>query len=314
MLFLLLVIACKAGPPAGALPGECDASAVVALDGRLLVASDETDALTLYEGQKLVRRIPLAPALEQALGRPVDSGELDLEGVARAGDTLWWTGSHGLSRKGKDRPDRRMLFATSLPGDDGVRVLGRPRDLRDALMALPELGPELRRVAALPPKKGGLDIEGLAVDPKSGDLLLGLRSPVTGGRAWIVALDNPSSLLADPEASPSLSVRARLDLGGRGVRSLTWSETLGSFVVAAGPPGEDDLFGLYRWDGRGEPVPLPHDLGSLRPEGIEEIGGELLVISDDGGVSRGGEDCKDRRDEDERDPKVYFRTRRFPLR
>lgn len=313
MLLLLVLFACKASPPAGALPGECDASAVVAVDGKLVIASDESDALTVYEGGKIAQRIALAGPLSEALGRPVDSGELDLEGVARAGDVLWWTGSHGLSRKGKDRPDRRMLFATSLPGET-VRVLGRPRDLRDALRELPELGPELRRVAALPPKKGGLDIEGLAVDPANGHLLLGLRSPVTQGDAWIVELSNPAALLADPEASPLLSVRARLDLGGRGVRALTWSETLDSFVLVAGAPGDADTFGLYRWDGKGEPAPLPADLGSLRPEGIEEMGGELLVISDDGGVSRKGTDCKDRREADPNDAQVYFRTARIPLR
>lgn len=313
MLLLLVLFACKASPPAGALPGECDASAVVAVDGRLVIASDESDELTIYEGGKIARRIALAGPLAEALGRPVDSGELDLEGVARAGDVLWWTGSHGLSRKGKDRPDRRMLFATSIPGET-VRVLGRPRDLRDALRELPELGPELHRVAELPPKKGGLDIEGLAIEPSTGHLLIGLRSPVTQGRAWIVELSNPAALLADPEAAPLLSVRARLDLGGRGVRALTWSETLGSFVLVAGHPGEEDAFGLFRWDGRGEPVPLPADLGSLRPEGIEEMGGELLVVSDDGGVSRKGTDCKDRREANPRDPQVYFRTARLPLR
>lgn len=314
MWIWLSMAACAAGPREVAFHGECDASAVVRLGEQLLIASDEAAALSVYEKGRLTGRINLTTPLELALGRSLESTELDLEGVARAGEVLWWTGSHGLNRKGKDRPDRRMLFATSLPEEQAVRVLGRPRDLRDALMELPLLGPELRRVAALPPKKGGLDIEGLAVDPSTGHLLLGFRSPVTSGLAWVVALENPDALLADPDAIPLLSVHSRLPLGGRGVRSLTWSETLGSFLVAAGPPGEDMMFTIFRWNGEDAPVPLPFDLGGLRPEGIEEIGRELLVVSDDGGVSRKGRDCKDRRAVDEGDPQVYFRTKRFPLR
>lgn len=321
---LLAMIGCGRAAPPETLPGVCDASAVIALDGTLLVTDDEATTIAVYRDGALVDRISLLEPLQRALGRDLerDDGaarELDLEAVERAGERLWWLGSHGLNREGKERPNRRMLFATNLPtlspGEPStLTVLGTPRDLRSALQAMPDLGPELLREATTAPKLGGLNVEGLAVDRSSGSLLLGLRSPVTAGKAWIVELREPDAFVADPDATPQLSVRARLDLGGRGIRSMTWSETLGSYVIVAGPMGTDSDFALYRWDGAAEVAPLPYAVGDLHPEGVTELDGALVLVSDDGTVRRGGTECKARQLADATDRQVYFRTMRIPLR
>lgn len=316
--FLAWLSACRAeGPSVDILRGECDASAVVRLDDGLLVASDETTSLARYDASgRWMERLDLAGPLGAAMGAPLEQGddgprELDLEGAERVGDRIWWLGSHGLDQKGRVRRNRRVLFATGLPQDGAIEVVQGPWDLLPALWQVPVLGPRLIAVADRPPKRGGLDLEGLGVDPATGDLLLGLRSPLDEGRATVVAL-NPDAL-TDPSTPPPLRIRATLDLGGRGIRGMAWSASRAAWILVAGPPGDEGTFALYLWDGQQTVRPLDATLGDLRPEGLAEVGDGWILVSDDGGVYRDGADCKDHRAKDPNNPAVYARVLHLSL-
>jgi len=111
-------------------------------------------------------------------------------------------------------------------------------------------------------------------------------------RALIVPLLNPEVLY--DSGSPRFAPPIELDLGGLGVRSLSWWR--GSYLVAAGSTAEGGLARLYRWKGAGAQPQLIADaaLSGLNPEAFftAEGNGQILVLSDDGARSVGGKPCK----------------------
>ena len=147
----------------------------------------------------------------------------------------------------------------------------------------------------------GLNIEGLAATP-AGGLLIGLRNPLPQGRALVVPLLNPRHLLSRSE-KPRFGDLIRLDLGGRGIRSL---ERVGDEVlIVAGPfataasSAVQPAFALFRWSGAvGDQPSLVRglDTSTFRAEAMfaDPDGRELVLLSDDGDEKVGGADCKDK--------------------
>jgi len=119
--------------------------------------------------------------------------------------------------------------------------------------------------------------------------LLGFRSPRRHRHALIVWLQNPDGVF-DRGEEPSLLAPIELDLDGEGVRDVTYSSALGSFVIVAGTwrRGKHTATTLWSWDGQtGQPVKLrAPDFEDLNPEGITEVLAQgsraLLIVSDDG--------------------------------
>jgi hypothetical protein len=229
--------------------------------------------------------------------------EVDLEGAARAGDRIWWLGSHSRTAEGKRAPNRQRLFATRLvparaAGPPGLEPVGRPyRRLLDDLLSEPKLARlPLAAAVALAPEEGGVNLEGLAAAP-DGVLWIGFRSPVIGGRALLVPLLNPEAVLQGERAR--LGEPVQPDLGGLGVRDLLWVGGRG--WILAGPANGGGAFRLYVWDGPGGPVrAVPWSVSlprRFRPEAllapIQESPDRFLVLSDDGGRRLGDCDCQD---------------------
>jgi hypothetical protein len=285
------------------LRGLCDASAAVAADaGVFVVANDEDNVLRVF--RPAASREPWSTFdLGPFLGVTERHPEADIEGAARVGELAYWITSHGANKDGKARPNRRRLFATELAASgDGVTItpVGRPyTGLVDDLARAPELASyALGRAAELAPKEAGaLNIEGLAWAPE-GALLLGLRSPVPGGKALVVPLENPREVVSG-EARARLGKPILLALGGLGIRSLEYVEAERVYFLVAGPAGEEGSFAMYRWSGAAGDAPARLDgapLGDLRPEGLligADDGGQVRILSDDGTRSVGGVDCKD---------------------
>lgn len=272
----------------------CDASAAVALDARhFVVAGDEKNVLLIYERgrPKVLAQVPLDDFLRSK------GDEADLEAGTRIGERIYWIGSMSRDGKGRPAPARDRFFATDIVGGSTpptLRPVGKaPSHLRDAIISS-EAGRELQleqAAAKAPEAPGGLNIEGLT-HTDDGTLLIGFRNPLRAGKALVLPLLNPAELIAGQ--APRFGQAIALDLGGRGVRSMT--RTADGFLVVGGPVADDGSFALFHWRGGSDtPQRLTRPtLGTLRPEALFGWpgGAQWQLLSDDGGVIEDGKLCK----------------------
>jgi hypothetical protein len=286
------------------LHGLCDASAAEGIGSRwVVVADDEDNALRVYDRHRGGMPVSIRD-LSGFLGVSPKAPETDLEGAARVGDRIYWIASHGRNAKGKIRPTGGRLFATTWTESEGridLQPVGRPyTSLLADLLRDPQLASfGLQKAAQLAPKSpGGLNIEGLAATP-DGHLLIGFRNPIPQRKALVVPLLNPAGVVAQQPAR--LGRPQLLDLGGQGIRSMTWFQD--RFLIIAGGFAEGGKSRLFEWKG-GDAAPRwieGVDFRGLNPEAITSFStpdgtSELFVTSDDGARKVGGKPCKSLKD------------------
>jgi hypothetical protein len=301
-----------------AFAGAADVSAAVAIDAEsIAVADNEDSVLRIYA----VTGGPPKATFDMTAFLSLDSAfpQSDIEAAARVGDRIYWMGSHGRNKDGKFRPNRCRFFATEIQRDDKVvslKPVGRPyTTLLSQLVGAKSLkGLGLREAAGvdqvknkdrkrLAPKDEGLNIEGLCSSADGKQLLIGFRNPIPKGKALVVPLENPAEVVE--QGRPAVLGKPLLwNLGGLGIRDMTYVEGPGAYFIIAGPNHEGKRFALYRWSGKTEdqPVKVRPDLGAeyphFTPEGLVGFWpqAKLLVLSDDGTrVIRvaGPEECKE---------------------
>ena len=211
--------------------------------------------------------------------------EMDLEGIAVDGQTVFVLGSHSSKRK-KVKPadayERNREALLSSPEPDPARdVL-----LRFELDATGKAGPIQRSslrsyLSATEPfksfgimssKENGIDAEGLAVWNQR--LYVGFRGPVLRGNFTPILRCRFGSPIAEPEL-------LFVNLGGRGVRDL--ARVGGGLLILAGPVGDGPgSYQLYLWDGRdGVPGTGAHT-STINP-GLRLIGDLPIPHSDGNG-------------------------------
>ncbi len=271
LMLLGSTIAASAAGPQRYL-GICEPSGGAFLDpAHFAVASDESNIIRIY--RRGVPDMVGTVDLKAFLGHD----KSDIEGAARGDGVIYWTASQSNNSSGRDRK-RKVLFRTVIAGAGGAVTL-RPagivrEDLKDHLVRLSG------STAA------AINVEGLAATPDGG-LLFGLRNLVDG-KAAVVRLTNADAVLSAAGTAPEFGETARLDLGGRGIRSL---ERVGDrYLIVAGKPADGDPIGyaLYWWDGApGHPPQAwtrQPDFSGLDPEVAMPLpdGSALQVISDDG--------------------------------
>ncbi len=219
----------------------------------------------------------------------------DLEGLTLARDGhLYAITSHSRTGEGEEKRAREKLVRFRIEGDRiaAGKVYG---GLKEALVAVHPVLAEAARVKDVK-GSGGLNIEALGLSPDQTRLLIGFRSPLQGGRALIAYLDNSQGLFErneKPRIAPQL---AALDLGGQGLRGLSYVPALGAYLLLSGPVAKEQVqFGLWLWRGRPEEAPrrvlvdgLP---GFEHAEGVTQalVGGatRILIVSDDGSRTEG---------------------------
>ena len=156
-------------------------------------------------------------------------------------------------------------------------------------------------VASLAPESDGLNIEGLAALPTSArpnQLLIGFRNPQSSTKAIVVSLVNPDAVVTGTTAS--FGEAFELDLGGLGIRALSWSAAHQKVLVLAGPHGGGGPFRLYTWDAKAPPVPV-QDVAAPKdgsPEAIVTYPNtrDVQILFDQGDNDINGEICKDASD------------------
>ncbi|MCX5201981.1 DUF3616 domain-containing protein [Streptomyces sp. NBC_00237] len=288
--------------------GACDASAAVDVGGgHLVLADDESNTLRLY-----ARGVSGGPVRGWDFGERLGARrEIDIEGVARAGDTdsVYWLGSMSNSEEGKPRPDRSLLFRTRLRGAGaGVELVldGSYRDLRTDLIAWDESrGGELGFAAGAaagrkPQRIDAFNAEGFAFAPGSTSIAyIGFRAPLvpakTGGAALLVPVMNVDELVGGG-ARAEFGEPVLLDLDGLGVRDLCRNSADQYLIVAGSWAADDssDPYALYAWDGQpGHGAVRLMDLPTGDPGGWECVvdvpdldvpGARVQVIADCGSV------------------------------
>lgn len=224
--------------------------------------------------------------------RPVQLGASieDIEGITTDGTHFYVVSSQSRPKAIAKAGLVRFSFDPRGEKVEGVESIG---GLKDFLL---ENVAELRGEGEKKGKEGGVNIEGVAWDPRRGRLLLGLRSPLADGQALLVPLK-----LRDPRgafAAPNLEVEGgralRLPLGGLGIRGVEYDARAGVFRLISGATETQTLtdFGLWEWDGD-ERQPAPRQTRkfdrNLKPEGVARAsaGGRdfTIVVFDAGGYT-----------------------------
>lgn len=213
---------------------------------------------------------------------------IDLEGITTDGDHFYVVGSQSKSKGGDLTGLARFKFDAKIHQALDTRAIsGLKNFLADNVAELSGMGN--RKYS-----DGGINVEGIAWDPRNMRLLLGLRSPVIDGQALVVPLK-----LRDPKGAFSfdnLEVEGRkairLSLGGAGIRSIEYDEIRTTFrlITGAGPNSEKMDFKLWEWSGNGEsPTLRATDTFDrrLKPEGITRIssdaGNFIFIVFDTSG-------------------------------
>lgn len=197
---------------------------------------------------------------------------IDLEGITTDGSYFYIVGSQSKS-KGADQVGlARFKFDAA-----GQRAVGT-ESASGLKKFLADNVAELRGMEKTKYNDGGINVEGIAWDPRNKRLLLGLRSPVVEGQALVVPLK-----LRDPQAGLSfanLEVEGnkaiRLALGGAGIRSIEFDESRDAFhvITGAGPNSEKMDFKSCEWNGN-DATPTLREVDTfdrrLKPEGITRV-------------------------------------------
>jgi len=197
---------------------------------------------------------------------------IDLEGITTDGSHFYVVGSQSKAKGGDLAGLVRFRFDARGQRAEGVEAISGLKQLLSENVA------ELRGMDDRKYKDGGINIEGIAWDPRGRRFLLGLRSPVIEGQALVVPVR-----LRDPRAafsSNNLEIEGgkaiRLPLGGAGVRSIEYDEGVKAFRVLSGAAvnSEKVNFKLWQWDGDVS-RPVLREGGEfdrkLKPEGVTRV-------------------------------------------
>ncbi|MHB1188417.1 DUF3616 domain-containing protein [Thiobacillus sp.] len=279
------------------LTGIYEPSAIQQLpDGRFLVVEDEKQrpfSLVTIAPDGSVDSTPLTPGFPEGgdAFRKLD----DLEGIVldRLGNIVAIT-SHSRDSDGDEKKSRDKLVRFRIEGD---RVVA-PRVVKGLKPALLKAHPVLAAAAAIHDVKagGGLNIEALEMSTDQQRLLIGFRSPLLDNRAIIASVENRTAMFED-DAPPQISATlTTLDLGGNGIRGMSYLPALDGYLISSGPVARQQAqFQVWFWSGHpAEParrVAVPGMQGFAHAEGISPavIDGRqrIIIVSDDGSREEG---------------------------
>ncbi len=248
----------------------------------------------------------LKPAIASVTVRENKKVMNDIEDVAwdDKEQTAFVITSHSLNTAQEEKPARYKL--ARLVFKDG-KMDGANLEVDVLGEALKQKFPFVSEAMKRPHEAGGntgtFNIEGLAFDPRTGSLLIGLRSPtqMTNGNpcAVVLTLKNPHELFQKDKRAPEFDSKLNcLDLGGLGIRGMTYDEERKGYWIVAGRSDDPDIktnpkpvfSSLWFWDSA-EPNKPPRkaqtdSFGLVNLEGVclLKVDGKqgLLLISDDG--------------------------------
>lgn len=291
--------------------GSSDASAAVDVGGGyVVVADDESNTLRMYD-----RSASGAPVKTWDFSSQLGvSKEIDIEGAARVGNTIYWTGSLGNNKDGEYKADRNTVFTTTVTGSGASTQLalgGSYKKLRDDLVAWDHAGGDRYGFTAatasgqVPKQIDGFNVEGLEFAPGSTTTAyIGFRAPLVppkaGGKALIVPVTNFDKVVGSG-AKAVMGTPIELDLGGLSIRDIRKNAADQYLIVAGSWAADDnsDPYAVYSWDGVAGHAPAKRaDLPTGDPGGWEAVvdvpdlnqaGARAQFITDDGSADLYGD-------------------------
>lgn len=255
--------------------GKYEASGAVAVpdaNGILFIDDSKPDHVfympvnEMGEQDGLVKALPLGVSVENP------------EGISQFGSRFMVIGS--LSSHEADGKGGLAVFdfdAAAQTVSKAVVLTGMRKFLFDNV-------PELKAWASKTSLEGGLNIEGIAVDPNPEHprVLLGLRGPVLNGNALVVPIK-----MRDRQAPLSIENlemdepnAIELNLNGQAIRDIQYDSRLRSFLIISGAPETEEKtdFTLWEWNGEGNQSregarPKQQALldKKMKPEGITHL-------------------------------------------
>jgi hypothetical protein len=197
---------------------------------------------------------------------------IDPEGITTDGKHFYVVGSQSKSESGDGAGLVRFVF------DAGRQRIEAVESVSGLKKFLAENVAELRGMENKKYKDGGINVEGIAWNPRGGTLLLGLRSPVVDGYALVVPLRlrDPGGAFSTDNLKVEGAQTIKLPLDGAGIRSIEFDERLKAFRILSGAAAnlEKDDFKLWEWEGDAA-RPVLSQSGAfdsrLKPEGVTRV-------------------------------------------
>ncbi|MGV3724810.1 MAG: hypothetical protein ACO1SX_28255 [Actinomycetota bacterium] len=280
---------------------EVSGGALLAGDRLLLVSDNGNGVALIHNALTRLRSGDITPRPEELLEKTLAGkvGLDDLVDVAWDGvQDLFAVTSHSRTRGGDSPETRYRLTRFRFDGAGKLTEAQQSDALLNAIVnGLPFLADAIRRT----PARTGLNIEGLAWDPR-GPLLLGFRAPTVteskrredGGQedAVVVWLKNPQEVFDHPGKPAVLGEVVKLDLHGGGIRGMAYDPRLKAVWLVSGlsaDPNHDvkSPWSLWLWKDGQPPreIKLPANLGLEQPETVTPVeldGKPYLLLIDDG--------------------------------
>jgi len=281
----------------GTLTDVYEPSAVQQLpDGRVLVVEDEEhramNILTVEPDGSLVENQVASLQMTRGFGRKLN----DLEGLsADAKGFIYAITSHSSDSNGHRDPTREQLLRFRVNGNIPSDIK-EVTTLRDDLKNSSELQAAFEQALNTSVDFKDLDIEGLAFDNDSGNLMLGLRTPLAGNRSIIIPIINTEAMFSQ-KAPPRFGTPIFLDLDGGGIRSLYFDAVLSQFVIANEITNADGdkKAQIWTWSGDIDDKPVKlnaPELAALQNiEAIDSITAngtiKMIFMADEGDAKKG---------------------------
>jgi hypothetical protein len=298
-----------------ALPLPESSGAVNIGNDRLMVIADEgydvrivsNAGATFKAGDAKSFESNMKPAVANVTLRDDKKRVNDLEDVAwdDKRQAAFIVTSHSLNTSQEEKPNRyklaRLAFENGKMEASNLEV----DTLKEALRkSFPFIVEAMKRPHEAGGNAGTFNIEGLAFDPRTGFLHIGLRSPTQAANnnacAIVLTLKNPHEIFDKGKpAPPEFDTRLNcLNLGGLGIRGMTYDDERKGYWIVAGRSDDPDIktnpkpvpSSLWFWDSTKPDQPpqkAPIDtfgLVNIEAVSLLKIDGKqgLLLISDDG--------------------------------
>lgn len=241
------------------------------------------------EVERISRR-PLAGLAEGELRDPEGLTRVGRDGdIVIVASSLCVLGTNGSGRR--QVCDGLVRVRYTRHGDLHAEAMHGFRDW--LVRCVPSLAPAGQRE----PDADGLNVEGLAWEPDTRTLLLGLRGPADTGIATVIRVPVDAGVAQwtiRALGAPSIRrVHLPRSKAMQGIRDISYDEETGDHLILIGRSTSmaDEPFQLCAWDGRSDSIHLL-DVKfhrSMKPEGVVVFSSgderRLLIVDDRGGYA-----------------------------